>query len=72
MLSSCGSTNRPLKAKPAKLSAFFEYSDLVTDSRKKLPFHKIWMTPDHELKALAVMKTRLLIAFVNLQYSRPA
>ncbi|MEQ1749621.1 MAG: DUF3313 family protein [Prosthecobacter sp.] len=71
MLPSCSSTNRLLKAKPAELSAFFEHPNLVTDSRKKLPFHKIWMTPDHELEALAVMKTRLFIAPVNLQYLRP-
>lgn len=71
LLTSCGSTNRLLKAKPSPLSPFFEQPEQVMDTRKQLPFHKIWMTSDRELEALAVKKTRLYVAPVTLQYLRP-
>ncbi len=71
LLSSCNSTNRMLKARPLKLSAFFEQPAQVIDSRKKLPFHKIWMTPDKELEALVVKKTELYIAPATTQHLRP-
>ncbi len=71
VLPSCSSTNRLLKAKPAKLSPFFEQPELANDARKQLPFHKIWMTRDHELEAISVKKTQLYVAPVSLHYLRP-
>lgn len=71
LLASCGSTNRLLKAKPAPLSPFFEQPEHMVDTRKQLPFHKIWMTTDRKLEAEAVKKTKLYVAPVTLQYLRP-
>lgn len=71
VLPSCSSTNRLLKAKPAKLSPFFEQPELAHDARKQLPFHKIWMTRDRELEAISVKKTQLYVAPVSLHYLRP-
>lgn len=71
LLTSCGTTNRLLKAKPAKLSAFFEQPEKAMDTRKQLPFHKLWMTTDKELEAVVIKKTKLYVAPVTLQYLRP-
>jgi len=71
LLTSCGSTNRLLKAKPAPLSPFIEQPERVVDSRKQLPFHKIWVTLDRKLEAEAVKKTKLYVAPVTLQHLRP-
>lgn len=70
-LPACSSTNRLLKAKPAKLSPFFEQPEQVVDSRKQLPFHKIWMTADKDLEAVVVKKTKLFVAPVSLEHLRP-
>jgi Protein of unknown function (DUF3313) len=67
----CGSTNRLLKAKPTKLSSFFEQPENGADARKQLPFQKIWMTTDKEVEAVAVKKTKLFVAPVSLEHLRP-
>lgn len=71
LLPACSSTNRLLKAKPTELSPFFEQQAGVADARKQLPFHKIWMTTDRQLEAVAIHKTKLFVAPVNLQHLRP-
>ena len=71
LLPACSSTNRLLKAKPAQLTAFIEHPEQMLDSRKKLPFQKIWMTPDKAVEAEAVKKVELYVAPVTLQYLRP-
>lgn len=70
-LTSCGSTNRLLKARPAKLTPFFELPQLAQDARKQLGFQKIWTTPDRAALAASLTKKKLYIAPVTLAYLRP-
>lgn len=69
-LPSCRSTNQLLKAKPARLSAFVQHGSEMVDPRKKLPFHKLWKSPDVESWERAEKKTAIYIAPVSLDYLR--
>jgi hypothetical protein len=71
LLASCGATNRLLKAKPIALSQRFDAAPEAIDTRKVLPFHKVWMTPDRQLERTAAAKTKLYIAPVTLDQLRP-
>jgi hypothetical protein len=69
MLPACRSTNRLLKAKPAKLSPFFEQPEMVMDTRKTLPFQKTWIMKDKAMEP--AKKTKLYVAPVSLEHLRP-
>ena len=69
MLPACRSTNRLLKAKPVKLSPFFEQPELVMDTRKTLPFQKAWIMKDKAVEP--AKKTKLYVAPVSLEHLRP-
>jgi Protein of unknown function (DUF3313) len=71
LLTSCSATNRLLKAKPTSLSGSFDQPTLAMDSRKQLPFQKVWITPDRRVEAAAVVKSKLYIAPVSLAQLRP-
>lgn len=68
---SCRSTNRMLKAKPAKLSAFVEHPREMRAWRERLPFHRAWSSPDPALRVRAAAKREIYIAPVTLRYLRP-
>ncbi len=71
VLTSCGSTNRMLKAGPVTPTRFFEQPKLAQDARKQLGFQKIWTTPDRQVLADSLGKRKLYIAPVTLAYLRP-
>lgn len=71
MLPSCSLTNRLLKARPAKLTPFFEEPDLARDGRRQFGFQKVWTTPDPRVQKEALAKTKIHIAPVTVGYLRP-
>jgi hypothetical protein len=68
---SCSSTNRLLKAKPVPLSAFVEHPNEMKPDRKRVPFHKIWRSPDPGVRERVAQKTSIYVAPVTLKYLRP-
>lgn len=72
VLPSCGTANRLLKARPAKLTPFFEQPELAQDGRKQVGFQKVWTTPDPKVLEAGRAKQKLYIAPVTLAYLRPA
>jgi hypothetical protein len=70
-LPSCRSTNQLLKAGPAELSAFIEHPKEMVDPRKKLPFHRLWKSPDSEVWAKVDAKKNIYIAPVTVAHLRP-
>jgi hypothetical protein len=71
LLPACNTTNRLLKAKPVQLTPFIAHPEEMLDSRKKLPFQKIWMTQEKGVEEASAKKTDLYVAPVTLQYLRP-
>lgn len=71
VLPACQSANRLLKARPVKLSPFFEQPKLAVDARKHLPFHTIWTTPDAAVMRDGLAAKKIYIAPVELKYLRP-
>lgn len=71
LLSSCSLTNRLLKAKPAKLTPFFEQPEMAQDGRRQFGFQKVWTTSDTRVQKEALAKTKLHIAPVTVGYLRP-
>lgn len=70
-LPACGTANRFLKAKPARLTPFFEQPELAQDGRRQFGFQKVWTTPDPEVLQQGLAKKKLYIAPVTLAYLRP-
>lgn len=70
-LVSCAGTNRLLKAKPVALSPFIEHPDEMKPDRKRVPFHKIWRSPDAAVRDRVAQKTAIYVSPVSLKYLRP-
>lgn len=70
-LASCSSANRLLKARPVKLSPFFEQPQYAQDASAQLPFQKVWTTPDRSILTAGMAKRKLFIAPVTLRFLRP-
>ncbi|MGV3664112.1 MAG: DUF3313 family protein [Prosthecobacter sp.] len=71
VLPACGTANRLLKARPAKLTPFFEQPELARDGRRQFGFQKVWTTPDRQVEKAGLTKKKLHIAPVTLAYLRP-
>lgn len=71
LMVSCRSTNQWLKAKPVALSAFVEHPQQMSKSRDRAPFHKVWSSPDVNVRARAASKRQIFIAPVTVKYLRP-
>ncbi|TLD72377.1 DUF3313 domain-containing protein [Phragmitibacter flavus] len=71
LMVSCRSTNQMLKARPAQLSSFVEFPDQMKKSRERAPFHKVWSSPNPEVRGRAIPKRQIFIAPVTLQHLRP-
>jgi hypothetical protein len=71
LLCSCSATNHLLKARPCKLSPFFEHANDAVNTKGKLPFQKVWVTKDSETLAAGRTVTKLYIAPVSLDHLRP-
>ena len=68
---SCAGANRMLKAKPVALSAFIEHPESMKPDAKRVPFHKIWRSPDEAVRARVATKSSIYVAPVTLKYLRP-
>ena len=71
LLCSCSATNHLLKARPSKLSPFFEHAGEAVNTKGKLPFQKVWVTKDPQTLAEGRTATKLYIAPVSLAHMRP-
>lgn len=58
ILSGCGSINEVIKAKPAASAGFLPAPELLSEMRKRYPFHGAWMNMDaknfHDYKSIYV------------------
>lgn len=70
-LSSCSATNHLLKARPVRLSAFFEQRSKAIDTHGKLPFQKVWTSADPKVLHEGNAARKIYIAPVSLAYLRP-
>jgi len=71
LLCSCSATNHLLKARPSKLSPFFEHAGEAVNTRGKLPFQMVWVTKAPKILAAGRSATKLYIAPVSLDHLRP-
>lgn len=71
LLCSCSATNHLLKARPSKLSPFFEHAGEAVNTKGKLPFQKVWVTKDQHAMEKGRAATKLYIAPVSLAHLRP-
>lgn len=71
LLASCQSTNKLLKARPAKLSPFIEHPSEMITNRERLPFHRIWWPTDTRVIGGAASRSSLYIAPIHMEYLRP-
>jgi len=69
-LSSCSATNHMLKARPVRLSAFFEQRSKAIDTHGKLPFQKVWTSSDPKVLREGNAAKKIYIAPVSLAYLR--
>lgn len=70
VLCSCSATNRLLKARPVRLSAFFENYSEAIDASSKLPFQTIWTATDPKALTEGNAAKKIYIAPVSLAYLR--
>lgn len=68
---SCRSTNNLLKAKAVPLSPFIQQPQGMKAHRDRVPFHRLWVTGDPQIRARAARKEEIYIAPVTLKYLRP-
>lgn len=70
LLPACSATNHLLKARPVRLSAFFENRSKAIDTNGKLPFQTIWTTTDTKVLQEGNAARKIYIAPVSLAYLR--
>jgi hypothetical protein len=71
LLCSCSATNHLLKARPSKLSPFFEHAGEAVNTKGKLPFQTVWVAKDAQVLEKGRAATKLYIAPVSLAHLRP-
>ena len=71
LLCSCSTTNHLLKARPVKLSPFFEQRSKAHDTKGRLPFQKVWTSADPNVLQVGNAARDIYIAPVTLTYLRP-
>ena len=70
MLCSCSATNHLLKARPVRLSAFFEQRSKAIDTHGKLPFQNVWTSANLKVLKEGNAAKKIYIAPVSLAYLR--
>jgi hypothetical protein len=71
LLCSCSTTNHLLKARPVKLSPFFEQRSKALHTKGQLPFQKVWTSSDANVRQVGNAAQEIYIAPVTLAHLRP-